>query len=43
MIFDEYKIDKTKITFNLDPDNGDILQVEFKFMFQAKNYFVKVL
>lgn len=30
MIFDEYKINKTKITFNLDPDNGDILQVEFK-------------
>ena len=30
MIFDEYKIDKTKITFNLDPDDGNILQVEFK-------------
>jgi len=30
MIFDEYKLNKTKITFNLNPDNGDILQVDFK-------------
>lgn len=29
MIFDEYKINKTKITFNIDPDNGNILQVKF--------------
>ena len=38
MIFDEYKIDKTKITFNLDPDNGDILQVEYKLNNQIYYY-----
>ena len=31
LTFDEYKIDKTKITFNLDPDTGSILQVDYKF------------
>lgn len=30
MVFDEYKIDKTKITFNLDPNTGEILQVDYK-------------
>lgn len=38
MIFDEYKINKTKITFNLDPDNGDILQVEYKLNNQIYYY-----
>lgn len=38
MIFDEYKINKTKITFNLDPDNGDILQVDFKLNNQIYYY-----
>ena len=38
MIFDEYQIDKTKITFNLDPDNGDILQVEYKLNNQIYYY-----
>ena len=38
MIFDEYKIDKTKITFNLNPDNGDILQVDFKLNNQIYYY-----
>ena len=38
MIFDEYKIDKTKITFNLNPDNGNILQVDFKLNNQIYYY-----
>jgi hypothetical protein len=38
MIFDEYKIGKTKITFNLNPDNGNILQVDFKFNNQIYYY-----
>lgn len=38
MIFDEYRIDKTKITFNLNPDNGNILQVDFKLNNQIYYY-----
>lgn len=38
MIFDEYKIGKTKITFNLNPDNGNILQVDFKLNNQIYYY-----
>lgn len=38
MIFDEYKINKTKITFNLDPENGNILQVDFRLNNQIYYY-----
>jgi len=38
MIFDEYKIDKTKITFNLNPNTGNILQVEYKLNNQIYYY-----
>lgn len=38
MIFDEYKINKTKITFNINPDNGNILQVDFKLNNQIYYY-----
>lgn len=30
MVFDQYRINKLKITFNIHPDTGEILQVDFK-------------
>ena len=38
MIFDEYKINKTLITFNIDPNTGNILQVEYKLNNQIYYY-----
>lgn len=40
MIFDEYKCNKTKITFNLDPDTGNILQVDY--LFNNKIYYFRL-
>ena len=40
MIFDEYKCNKTKITFNLDPDTGNILQVDY--IFNNKIYYFRL-
>ncbi len=40
MIFDEYKCGRTKITFNLDPDTGNILQVDY--LFQNKIYYFRL-
>ena len=38
IVYDQYKSDKTIITFYIDPDNGDILQVEYKLNNQIYYY-----